>query len=73
MSSRAINGDLQYIRDLPGYVRNGKLGSGSGRLAAANISYHCTSGVTPKADVQNFSLNFRYVLEAVIPRPALRR
>ena len=58
---------LQYIRDLPGCVRNGKLGSGSGLLAAANISDHCTSGVTPKADVQDFSLNFRNVLEVAVP------
>jgi hypothetical protein len=60
---------LQYIRDLPVYVRNGKLGAGSGRLASANIRDHCTSGVAPKADVQNFSFNFRYVLKAVVPGP----
>ena len=50
-----------------GCVRNGKLGPDSGLLAAANIRNHCTSGVTPKADIQNFSLNFRYVLEPVVP------
>ena len=54
---------LQYIRDLPGCLRNGKLGSDSGPLAVANIRDHCTSGVTPKADVQDFSLKVRKVLE----------
>ena len=53
------NDRFQYIRDLPGCARNGKLGAGSEPLAAANIRDHCTSGVTPKADVQGFSLNFR--------------
>jgi hypothetical protein len=64
-----LNGDFQYIQDLPGCVRNGKLGSDSGLLAAANIRDHCTSGVAPKADVQDFSFNFRDVLKAVVPRP----
>ena len=53
---------VQYIRDLPGCVRNGKLGADSGPLAAANIRDHCTSGVASKADIQDFSFNFRYVL-----------
>ena len=57
-----VNDRLQYIRDLPRCMRNGKLRSGSGRLVAANISDRCTSGVTPKSDVQNYSLNFRNVL-----------
>jgi hypothetical protein len=41
---------------------NGKLGSGSGHLATANIRDHCTSGVVPKSDVQDFSLKVRKVL-----------
>jgi hypothetical protein len=52
---------FQYIRDLPGCLRNGKLGSDSGPLAVANIRDHCTSGVTPKADVQDFGLKVRKV------------
>ena len=62
-----LMGRSDYIRDLPGCARNGKLGAGSGLLAAANIREHCTSGITPKADVQGFSLNFLYVLETVVP------
>ena len=58
-----LNVREQYIRDLPGCVRNGKLGSGSGLLAVANISDQCTSGVVPKSDIQDFSLKVRKVLE----------
>jgi len=57
---------LQYIRDLSRCMSNSKLGAGSGRLALANIRDHCTSGVTPKADVQNFSFNFRKVLKVAV-------
>ena len=53
---------FQYIRDLPGCARNGKLESGSGPLAVANISDQCTSGVAPKSDVQDFSIKVRKVL-----------
>ena len=62
--SSTLNGNFQYIRDLPGCEGNGKLGSGSGLLAAVNIRNHCTSGVAPKADVQDFSFNFRNVLKS---------
>jgi len=45
---------------------NVRFGAGSGLLAAANIREYCTSGVTPKADVQGFSLNFRNVLKVAV-------
>jgi hypothetical protein len=57
-----MNVFFQYIPDIQQLTVNVRFGAGSGLLAAANIREYCTSGVTPKADVQGFSLNFRNVL-----------